>query len=52
MASAAIEVAEEAPTTVGGFRREDCRDQFRRYCQLAADSGFRRWAQTLVDLPD
>jgi tRNA(adenine34) deaminase len=41
-----------APAIVGGIRRIDSRDQFRRYCLTAADSGFRRWAQTLADLPD
>jgi tRNA(adenine34) deaminase len=37
---------------VGGIRRAEVRDQFRRYCSRAPESGFRRWAQTLVDLPD
>lgn len=39
------------PTVVGGVRREEVRDQFRRYCDSAAASGFRRWARTLADLP-
>ena len=41
-----------APTVVGGIRRRDARRQFRRYLDSAAESGFRRWAQTLADLPD
>ncbi|MFC1408738.1 nucleoside deaminase [Streptacidiphilus sp. N1-12] len=40
------------PVMVGGLRREECREQFSRYCRTAPDSGFRRWAQTLADLPD
>lgn len=41
-----------APVMVGGLRRKEARDQFRRYCHLAAESGFRRWAQTVAELPD
>jgi tRNA(adenine34) deaminase len=41
-----------APDMTGGVHREEARDQFRRYCRQAADSGLRRWAQTLADLPD
>jgi tRNA(adenine34) deaminase len=37
-----------APTMTGGIRREERRSLFRRYCQSAPDSGFRRWAHTLV----
>lgn len=37
-----------APTMVGGIRREESRELFRRYCATAADSGMRRWAQTLL----
>jgi tRNA(adenine34) deaminase len=40
-----------APAMVGGIRREQCRDQFRRYCDAAPDSGFRQWASTLADRP-
>jgi tRNA(adenine34) deaminase len=40
------------PAMTGGVRRAQARDQFRRYCATAPDSGFRTWAQTLVDLPD
>jgi tRNA(adenine34) deaminase len=40
-----------APVMVGGVRKDACRDQFRRYCRTAPDSGFRRWAQTIADLP-
>jgi tRNA(adenine34) deaminase len=39
------------PSVVGGIRRDQVQEQFRRYCETAPDSGFRRWAQTLVDLP-
>jgi len=41
-----------APAMTGGIHRARVRDQFRRYCAQATDSGFRRWARTLVDLPD
>jgi tRNA(adenine34) deaminase len=37
-----------APAMTGGLRREQVRDQFRRYCERAPDSGFRRWAATLL----
>jgi tRNA(adenine34) deaminase len=40
-----------APTTMGGIRRTDVRDQFRRYCDTAPDSGLRRWAETLASPP-
>lgn len=40
------------PSMVGGIRREESRELFRRYCASAPESGMRRWAQTLVDLPD
>jgi tRNA(adenine34) deaminase len=40
-----------APAVTGGVRREESRALFRRYCATASDSGMRRWAQTLVDLP-
>jgi tRNA(adenine34) deaminase len=40
------------PKIVGGIRRAEVRDQFRRYCSRASESGFRRWAQTLVELSD
>ena len=39
------------PSVVGGIRREKVQEQLRGYCETAPDSGFRRWAQTLVDLP-
>jgi tRNA(adenine34) deaminase len=39
------------PAVAGGIRREESRDLFRRYCATAADSGMRRWAQTLAGLP-
>ncbi len=41
-----------APTMTGGIRRSQARDQFRRYCAAAPDSGFKTWARTLADLPD
>lgn len=37
-----------APPMVGGIRRDQVRDQFRRYCAVASESGFRRWARTLA----
>jgi tRNA(adenine34) deaminase len=37
-----------APTMIGGIRREESRELFRRYCATTPDSGMRRWAQTLV----
>jgi tRNA(adenine34) deaminase len=37
-----------APTMTGGIRRQQVREQFRRYCDAAADSGMRRWAATLA----
>ncbi len=39
------------PRMVGGLHREAVRDQFRRFCESAPDSGYRRWARTLADLP-
>ena len=36
------------PVIVGGLRRDEVRDQFRRYCERAPESGFRRWAATLT----
>ena len=38
-----------APAITGGVRRDEARDLFRRYCQIAPDCGFRQWAQTLAD---
>ena len=38
------------PAVLGGIRREQVADQFRRYCETTSDSGFRRWAATLADL--
>jgi tRNA(adenine34) deaminase len=40
-----------APVMVGGIRREQSRELFRRYCQTAPASALRQWAQSLVDLP-
>ena len=40
------------PTMTAGIRRTQARDQFRRYCAAAPDSGFKAWAQTLAELPD
>ncbi|MEQ7126992.1 nucleoside deaminase [Actinopolymorpha sp. B11F2] len=40
-----------APLMVGGVRRSDVRNQFSRYCETAPDSGLRRWARTLAQLP-
>ncbi|MCY1143313.1 deaminase [Actinoplanes sp. Pm04-4] len=36
------------PVIVGGIRRDEVRDQFRRYCEGAPESGFREWAATLT----
>lgn len=41
-----------APTITGGIRRAQVQDQFRRYCDRAPESGFRRWAASLTALPD
>ena len=35
-----------------GIHRAQARDQFRRYCVTAPESGFKAWARTLADLPD
>jgi tRNA(adenine34) deaminase len=40
-----------SPAIVGGIRRSEVRDQFRRYGESAPDSGFRRWARKLANLP-
>jgi tRNA(adenine34) deaminase len=36
------------PKIFGGLRRTQVQDQFRRFCEKAPESGFRRWAQTLT----
>ena len=36
------------PKMIGGIKRTEVREQFRRYCASAPESGFRRWAETLV----
>lgn len=41
-----------APAMTGAIRPEESRELFRRFCRTAADSGFRRWAQTIVDSSD
>jgi tRNA(adenine34) deaminase len=40
-----------APVMVGGIRREESRELFRRYCAAAPDSAMRRWASTLISEP-
>ena len=40
------------PTMTAGIQREQARDQFRRYCETAEESGFKTWASTLAGLPD
>jgi tRNA(adenine34) deaminase len=40
------------PKIIGGIHRAQVKDQFRRYCDRAPDSGFRTWASTLTTLPD
>jgi len=37
-----------APVMLGGVRREESRELFRRYCVSAPDSPMRRWAATLL----
>jgi tRNA(adenine34) deaminase len=37
-----------APVMVGGIRREESRDLFRRYCATAPDSPMRRWAESFL----
>ena len=37
------------PVIRGRIRRPECLDQFRRYCAGVPDSGYRRWAQSIVD---
>ncbi|WP_250037546.1 deaminase [Paractinoplanes maris] len=37
------------PVMLGGLRRAEVQDQFRRYCERAPDSGLRSWAATLLD---
>ena len=37
-----------APAMTGGIRRDQVREQFRRYCDRAPASGFRTWAATLL----
>ncbi|GAA2015745.1 hypothetical protein GCM10009839_08870 [Catenulispora yoronensis] len=41
-----------APLVVGGILRHESRELFREFCESAPESGVRRWARTLVDLPD
>jgi tRNA(adenine34) deaminase len=40
------------PTMTAGIHRARARDQFRRYCIAAPESGFKAWARTLADLPE
>jgi len=37
-----------APIVTGGIRRDEARDQFRRYCASAPESSYKTWAATLV----
>jgi tRNA(adenine34) deaminase len=37
---------------VGGLRRAECRDLYRRYCETAPQSGFLDWAREMAGLPD
>lgn len=41
-----------APTMIGGLLRPESRELFRQYCRTAPESGYRRWAQSVADLPD
>ena len=40
------------PAMAGGHRRQECRDQFRRYAATAANESLRRYAETMAALPD
>lgn len=40
------------PAMTAGIHRAWARDQFRRHCATAPESGFNAWARTLADLPD
>lgn len=42
----------QVPPLTGGIRRIECREQFARYVAVSTESGLRRWAQTLADIPD
>ncbi|GAB2571770.1 hypothetical protein Aab01nite_04110 [Paractinoplanes abujensis] len=36
------------PAITGGLRRDETRDQFRRYADAGPDNSFRRWARTMA----
>lgn len=40
------------PTVTGGYRRRECRDQFRRYAETATNPSMRRYAESMAALPD
>jgi tRNA(adenine34) deaminase len=41
-----------APRVVGGIRRAQSQDLFRRYCEDRPDAMATRWARSLVELPE
>jgi|SRR6185369_4654362 tRNA(adenine34) deaminase len=41
-----------APRVHGGILRSAAKDQHRRYCASAPESGYKAWAQSLLALPD
>jgi tRNA(adenine34) deaminase len=40
------------PALSGGYRRSECRDQFRRYVATAPNEAYRRYAASMAALPD
>ncbi|NUT35330.1 MAG: nucleoside deaminase [Hamadaea sp.] len=40
------------PAVTGGYRRDDCRDQFRHYAATASNASLRRYADSMAALPD
>ncbi|WDZ83148.1 nucleoside deaminase [Micromonospora cathayae] len=40
------------PAVAGGFRRQECAEQFRRYAESAPDGSLRRYAESMAALPD
>ncbi|HWS34327.1 MAG TPA: deaminase [Actinoplanes sp.] len=40
------------PAMTGGFRRRECRDQFRRFAETTTNPALRRYAASMAALPD
>jgi tRNA(adenine34) deaminase len=40
------------PAVAGGYRRRECRDQFRRYAVTATSASLRGYAESMAALPD